>query len=471
MTAPRRFVVVGAGIAGLAAAHRLREIVPADEVVVLDADTRAGGIVATEHAHGFTLETGPDAFITEKPWALALCERLGIADRLVGTSTGERRTWVVQEGRLLPLPDGFLLLAPTALLPLASSPLFSWRGKLRMALDLVLPRRREPGDESLAGFVRRRLGTEALARVADPLMGGIYTADPERLSLAATMPRFLELERRHGSVIRGLRAAAPATAGTAGARYGLFVTPAGGMSDLVTALVRRLPEGALRLGSAVTALARTSTSTDERWTVTTTTDRLDADGVVLATPGFVTGPLLASIDAELARDVGAIRYASSATVTLGYRSADVEGALRGFGFVVPFAEGRPLLACTFASRKFPGRAPEGHELLRAFVGGARRPELVELDDDALVVTVRRQLDELLGIRADPVLTRVRRWRRAMPQYDVGHLDRVAAIEARVAHLRGLALAGAAYRGVGIPDCVRSGEAAAEAVASAARTRP
>jgi oxygen-dependent protoporphyrinogen oxidase len=328
-----------------------------------------------------------------------------------------------------------------------------------MALDLVLPRRDESSDESVAAFVRRRLGREALERAAQPLLGGIYTADAERLSLAATMPRFLELERRHRSLILGLRAEARGRARAAsGARYALFAAPRDGMGTLVTGLARRLPEGVVRLRTSVAGLERRG----ERWTLGTGGEPLTADAIVLATPAQATAALLESLDPALAAPLRAIDYASSATVTLAYRSADAE-RLCGFGFVVPAIEKSPLLACTFASRKFPGRAPDGYELLRAFVGGALRPDLVDLDDDRLVNTVRAELAALLAITAPPVLTRVRRYRRAMPQYAVGHLDRIAMIEARCAALPGIALAGAAYRGVGVPDCVRSGEAAADAI--------
>jgi len=446
-----RVAVVGGGVAGLAAAYRLVERGVGD-LVLLEASERLGGTIATERSGGFTIETGADSLITEKPWAVDLCERLGVT--LIGTREGERRTYVVNRGRLEPLPEGFLLLAPTDLLALARSRLFSWRGKLRMALDLVLPRGPEVPDESLAHFVRRRLGREALERVAEPLVGGIYTADAERLSLEATMPRFREVERRHRSLIRGLGAAA-ATTRAAGARYALFVAPRDGMGAVVEAIARRLPEGSVRLRAPVTAIA----SEGRRWRLVAGGEPLVADAVVLATPAHVAATLLAPLDAELGRLLGGIEYASSATVTLAYRSADLP-ALGGFGFVVPAVERRGLIACTYASRKFPGRAPEGHELVRAFVGGALRPDALARDDAALADLVRGELREIVGITAAPTLTRVHRHRLAMPQYAVGHLERVAAIEARLAALPGLVLAGAAYRGVGVPDCVRSGEAAA-----------
>jgi oxygen-dependent protoporphyrinogen oxidase len=455
MSAARRIAIVGGGIAGLAAAHRLVE--RGVEVVLLEAGDRLGGTIVTERSGGFTLEGGPDAIITEKPWAVELCRRIGFADQLVGTQEGERRTFVVHRGRVEPLPEGFLLLAPTDLSALATSRLFSWPGKLRMALDLVLPRGATDADESVASFVRRRLGREALERVAEPLLGGIYTADAERLSLAATMPRFLELERRHRSLILGLRAGTRTNA--SGARYSLFVAPAAGMGALVDALARRLPEGVVRLRAPVAALGRDG----PRWRLETGADALAADAVVVAAPAPAAARLVGALDAELAELLAGIEYASSATVTLGYRAERLP-PLRGFGFVVPRTEGRALLACTYASRKWPGRTPAGHELVRAFVGGALRPDLLALDDGALIATVRRELEALVGIAAAPVLVRVHRHPGAMPQYAVGHLARVAAIERRIAILPGLQLAGAAYRGVGIPDCVRSGEAAADAVA-------
>ncbi len=305
--------------------------------------------------------------------------------------------------------------------------------------------------------MRRRFGREALERVAEPLAGGIYTADAERLSLAATMPRFRELERRHGSLIRGLRAEAGASR-AAGARYALFAAPADGMGALVEALARRLPEGVVRLRSPVGALAHDGAT----WRLRTAGEVLAADALVLAAPAHAAASLLAPLDAELGRLLGGIDYASSATVTLAYRGADVP-ALGGFGFVVPAVERRALIACTYASRKFPGRAPEGHEMLRAFVGGALRSDALARGEAALVDVVRGELRDLVGITAAPELTRVHRHPLAMPQYAVGHLERVAAIEARAAALPALALAGAAYRGVGVPDCVRSGAAAADQV--------
>jgi oxygen-dependent protoporphyrinogen oxidase len=458
-----KLAVVGGGITGLAAAHRAvelaRERAIALELTLIEARERLGGTIATERADGFLVEAGPDSFLSEKPWALALCRRLGVESRLVRTDDRFRKVFVWHAGRLHPLPDGFQLLAPTRLGPFVASGLFSWRGKLRMALDLVLPRG-PSDDESLGAFVRRRLGREALERVAQPLVAGIYTADPDDLSLAATMPRFCELERRERSIVLGLwranrRAPLP---GTSGARWSLFVTFENGMEELVTALASRLPRASALLGQRVSAIERHGRG----WRVLSAEGAaVEADRVIVATEAYTTGRLLRYVDPALATLLGEISYASSATVTLGFRRRDVPHALDGFGFVVPRTEGRALLACTFSSVKYPGRAPEGHALLRCFVGGALNEGILRSDDVALVASARDELRQALGVSAEPVLTRVARWPKAMPQYHVGHLGRVEAIDRCAAAISGLHLAGGAYQGVGIADCVRSGETAAE----------
>jgi oxygen-dependent protoporphyrinogen oxidase len=460
-----RLVVVGAGISGLAAAHRAveraREQGRPLELTVLEGADRVGGTIQTEQRDGFLVEGGPDSFLSEKPWALALCQRIGLEERLMRTDDRFRRTFVVWGGRLHPLPEGFQLLAPTRLAPLLASGLFSWPGKLRMACDLVLPRGGDP-DESLGAFVRRRLGREALERVAQPLVAGIYTADPDELSLSATMPRFVEMERRERSVILALwRAArkAPAQhAGTSGARWSLFVTLARGMDELVQALAARLPPGAVRLKERVTGVARES----GRWRIATEGGVAhEADALVLAPEAHQAARMLRYVDPALTHLLEGIPHASSATVSLAYRRADVQHPLDGFGFVVPHAERRPIIACTFSSVKYAGRAPDGHVLLRVFLGGALNEGVLQGDDTTLVRTAREQIGPLLGITAEPELARVARHARAMPQYHVGHAARAAAIEQAVSRHPGLRLVGGAYRGVGIADCVRSGEEAAE----------
>jgi oxygen-dependent protoporphyrinogen oxidase len=463
-----RLVVIGAGVSGLAAAHRAVELgaergVSLD-LTVIEARSRAGGTIATEHVDGFLVERGPDSFLSEKPWALALCRRLGLESRLVRTDDRFRKTFVLFYGRLHPLPDGFQLLAPTRFGPFLRSRLLSWPGKLRMGLDLVLPRGAGGDDESLGDFVRRRLGREALERIAQPLVAGIYTADPDSLSLAATMPRFLEAERRERSVILALARAArraPHTAeGTSGARWSLFVTLRDGMEALVRALVDRLPPGAVRLKERVTGLERQN----RRWSIGLADgESFSADAIIIATETHQASRIVRYVDPSMAQLLAEIPYASSATVSLGYRRQDVGHPLDGFGFVVPRVEGRAITACTFSSVKYPGRAPDGHVLLRAFVGGALDDGGVAGTDPALAALARQELARTLGVRAHPVLVRVARHPAAMPQYQVGHLDRIDAIDRAVAAHPGLALAGSAYRGVGVADCVRSGESAAERV--------
>jgi oxygen-dependent protoporphyrinogen oxidase len=459
-----RVAVVGGGIAGLAAAHRAVELARARSVTLdltlLEARDRLGGTIETARMSGFLVEAGPDSFLSEKPWALDLCRRLGLEPRLVGTDERFRRTFVWFRNRLHPLPEGFQLLAPTRLRPFLASRLFSWPGKARMALDLVLPRGGTGADESLGAFVRRRLGRQALERVAQPLVAGIYTADPEELSLAATMPRFLALERARRSIIVGLWQAGrqgPAASGTSGARWSLFVTLRGGMAELVQALAARLPADAVHLKCRVNGIVRRGTA----WAVDGGGTTVEADRVIVAAEAHAASRLLRYVDPPLATLLQVIPYASSATVSLGYGRADIPHPLDGFGFVVPRVEGRALLACTFSSVKFPGRAPAGHVLLRCFLGGALNASMLEGADDDLVHQARQELAVALGVVADPVLVRVARHPAAMPQYVVGHLRTLEAIDARLATMPGLYLAGSAYRGVGIADCVQSGEVAAE----------
>ena len=466
---PPRIVIVGAGIAGLAAALRFVRETPPVDLVVCEAGARPGGVIATERAGAggeYLIEHGPDSFLTEKPEALRLCERLGITDRLVDIQSTAGRVYVVRDGRLVPLPDGFRLVAPTRVMPWLRSPLFSWPGKLRMAMDWVLPRGRlEAGaDESVASFVIRRFGREAYDRVAQPMIGTIYTADAARLSLGATMPRLLEIERRYGSVMRGLaraqRAAGAQAAPAPGRR--LFAAPSDGMQTIVDAATAHLPDGTLRLGASVSAVARTR-ETSRYSVVLADGAAVEADGVVLAVSARAAGRLVRGLDEGLASDLSAIAYASSASVTLAYRRDEVPHPVDGTGFVVPSVERRPILAASFPSVKFPARAPAGRVLIRTFLGGALVPEMVELDDERLVAIVRGEMKALLGVTAAPGLVRVHRHRDAMPQYMVGHLERVVAIEGRLARHPGLALAGGAYRGIGVPDCIRSGEVAAERV--------
>jgi oxygen-dependent protoporphyrinogen oxidase len=466
----RRVIVIGGGIAGLAAAHRVIELNNDRslglEVLLLEASPRLGGSIATERIDDFLVEAGPDSFITEKPWALRLCERLGLTSHLVSTQAAYQKIYIVHQGKLEPLPEGFFLLAPTRLWPFVQTPLFSFSGKLRMAADLLLPRGAMNDDESLGSFVRRRFGAEALERVAQPLVGGIYASDPDKLSLTATMPHFKEMERTKRSIIWAMwseqrRRTCHRESGS-GARWSLFVTLAGGMQEFVDRIARRLPEGSMRPNSPVKNIIYDQTK--RTWRISTAgKETAEASAVILATPAPRTGEMLGCVAKDAAEELKNISYASTVTVSLAYRREDFPSKLDSFGFVVPVIEQRKIMACTFSSLKYPGRAPEGRVLLRAFIGGSLQPELFQDDDATIEKNVREELASLLGVTAQPLFSRIWRHPNSMPQYHVGHEARIRRIEAQLAKFPTLALAGSAYRGVGIADCVRTGEEAAEKV--------
>jgi protoporphyrinogen/coproporphyrinogen III oxidase len=465
--------VVGGGIAGLATAYYLQQKARATgqsaSYTLIESGPHFGGKIFTDVRDGFVIEGGPDSFITQKPAATRLCRELGLGDRLIGTNDDRRKVYVLDGGRLRPLPDGVMLVIPTKFAPFALSPLISLPGKMRMGLDLFIPPRQTNGDESLADFIRRRLGQEALDKIAEPLMAGIHVADPERLSIQSTFPRFVEMERRYGSLIKGMltQKARARQAGNGGHKLPLFMTLRGGLRDMVETLVGRL-EGQLLSGVRVVKLERSpDASESERYRLYLEDGRaLLADAVVLATPAYAAADLVEPMQPELATKLRAIRYVSTATVSLGFRRGEFEHALNGFGFVVSAREDSRLMACTWTSTKFSGRAPDEHVLVRGFVGGPHQEDLASLSDETLIRLVQEELCRTLGASARPVVARVFHWPQANPQYDVGHLDRVAEIEAlAAAGLPGLYLTGSAYRGVGIPDCIEQGQATAAAVAN------
>ena len=467
----RHVVVVGGGISGLAAAERLARDEGVD-VTVVEADVRLGGIVQTERVDGFLIERGPDVVVAAKPATRALCERLGIADRLHGTSV--RGAYVSRRGRLRRLPQGLSGLMPTRLAPLALSGLLSPWGLLRVAAEPLRASGDPAEEETVAAFMVRRLGREMYERISEPLLTGIYAGAGTRLSIDATFPQLRAMERSHGSLLRGFRAraaapaVAPAVAPAAGeAAPSPFLSLPTGMGELVETLEATLARSGrvvVRRATPVRAIVAPEPAAGRPARVTLDGgETLACDAVIVATPAPMTATLLHPVDPLLSREIGAIEQGSTAHVTLGYPLADVPRALDATGYVVPSIEGRAVLACTWASSKLPGRAPADAALFRLFVGGARRPELVDRPDDELVAIARAELAEMLGVRAAPRLVRVTRWRGAMPQYHVGHVARVERIEARAAAHRWLGVAGNAYRGVGVPDCIASGERAAERV--------
>jgi oxygen-dependent protoporphyrinogen oxidase len=470
---PDRVVVIGAGLSGLTTAHRIYQLAGGlrrpIEIVVLEARDRIGGVIWTEQVEGFTLEAGPDSFITNKPWGIELCHRLGLAEQLLETDPGNRRSFVVRNGQLAPVPEGFVLMAPHRILPILTTPVLSWRGKLRFLMDLVIPRRDQDAEESLAAFVRRRLGREALDRLVQPLVGGIYTGDPNDLSLKATLPQYLAMEREHGSLIRaawrqrsGDRDSRRLQRQASGARYGMFVTLAEGMGALPRALEASLPPGTVRTNSAVRRLSRGGPGAP--WIVELLDGSpLEADAVVATTEAHAIARLIDAEDPALALQLRGIPYASSVILNVAYRRDQIQHPLDGFGAVVPAIEGRSILAISFSSIKFPSRAPAGTVLMRVFIGGATRPDLFDLDDQALIDLATRELTELIGATGNPLLVQLARHPRAMPQYILGHLERVETIRRKLAKYPGLFLTGIAFDGVGIPDCVHAAESTAEAV--------
>lgn len=462
--APRRIAVIGGGLSGLAAAHKLLELAPETQITLFEASDRLGGVLGTTERDGFLIERSADMFTTREPWALDLCQRLGIADQLISTNSAGRRAFVVFQGRLVEVPEGFTLMSPAKISAVLKTPLLSWRGKLRLAGEYFVRARKDQRDESLQSFATRRFGKEAFERLIQPLIGGIYTADPAKLSLAATLPQFLQMEREHGSVIAATRKqqrAAKTKEKSSGARYGLFVAPKHGMQTLIDALAARLSSCDLRLSTPV---ERLSAQMDGSWIVQTPGGLPEMfDGVILALKAPIAGRLLMLTSTALATDLAHLPYAGAAVAVMGVRREQISHALDGFGFVVPAVEKRRILAGSFSSVKFAGRAPEGCVLLRVFVGGALQPELLQLDDDAICKLVQEELHELIGLTGEPLFRHVARWTGAMPQYHVDHLKLVESIEGRAKHLPNFALAGNAYRGVGIPFCIRSGEQAAERV--------
>jgi oxygen-dependent protoporphyrinogen oxidase len=477
MFAKKKVIIIGGGITGLSTAYFLHEKskeqgVPVD-ITLIEADNRLGGKITTDRADDFVIEGGPDSFLSAKPWGIALCRKLGLLDRIVQTDPIHKSIYLLSGGRLQSFPEGMNLMIPGRLLPFLSTPLVSWPGKARMGLDLLLPRKTVSFDESIGAFVRRRLGEEAVRTFAEPVLATIYAGDVERLSMRATFPQFMEMEQQFGSLIRGLWIRQQTAKNKTGSdpkkeSFTLFVTLQEGLSGLVQSLREKLQEAGtvFRLGQRVEGVrplrARSSSLEKTGYDIDLSGERISADAVVITTDaGTARGLLAPWEETGIAESLSAIPYASTATVSLGFRREEVAHPLNGFGFVCPRNGRGTLLAATWSSTKFSGRAPASAVLIRSFLGGAHQEEVVNLSDNQLIASVQKELTPILGIRGKPIIARVFKWKKANPQYNVGHLDRVTAIEKGVAHYPGLFLAGAAYRGVGIPDCIEQGQSAAE----------
>lgn len=472
MTRPRTVVIVGGGISGLATAFSLQEKATKAGIpircTILESDISWGGKIVTHRVGEIVTEAGPDSFLSQKQAGLDLCVKLGLDDQLIDTNETGKKASVLYGGRLHDLPEGLLSFVPKQLGSFFRSGLLTWTGLARMGLEIAVPRGPSTGDESLAAFLRRRFGTQAFERVLEPLMAGIYAGDAEQMSLRATFPRFFELEQRHGSIVRGMMAAKKAIlpVPTAQPRRTMFVSLKNGLSDLVTALTGRLTQQGveLRMGARVEAL-RVRSHELGRWMydlILQDGSALSADGVVLATPAYVSADLLRPLSPIAGGLLDKIPYASTATIAMAFPRT-LTSAIEGFGFIVPRAEQRHLIAATWTSLKWPHRAPTDQLLVRCYVGGVGREDILQLDDEKLTTKVQTELSALCDIRVEPSYTEVNRWWKGIPQYTLSHLDRLAQLDAAVSRYPGLVLTGAAYRGVGIPDCIRGGEMAADRV--------
>lgn len=472
MTRLRTVVIVGGGISGLATAFSLQEKAAQAGLpircTILESDASWGGKIITHRIGDIVTEAGPDSFLSQKQAGLDLCMKLGLADQLINTNETAKRASVLYRGRLHDLPEGLLSFVPRQLGPFLHSGLLGWSGLARMGLEFAVPPGSPREDESLAGFLRRRFGAQAYERVLEPLMAGIYAGDAEQMSLRATFPRFFELEQQHGSIIRGMMAAKKSALSAASLqpRRTMFVSLKNGLSELVTALTHCVTRqgGDLRVGARVDAL-RVRSHDPGRWMydlILHDGSALSAESVVLATPAYVSAELLRPLTPIAGGLLDLIPYASTATIAMAFPRA-LTSAIEGFGLIVPRREQRRLIAATWTSLKWPHRAPADQLLVRCYVGGVGREDVLQLGDDALTATVREELAALCGISAAPTYTEVNRWWKAMPQYTIGHLSRLEQLDAAVSRYPGLILTGAAYRGVGIPDCIRDGALAAEHV--------
>ncbi len=464
----KKVVVIGGGITGLSAAyvlHKARHSGEAVDYLLVEKDGRLGGKILTEKIDGFTVEGGPDCFLSEKPWVARMAGELGIEDRIIGSNEASKRTYVFADGRLNQLPDGLMGLVPTKLVPFALSPLISWPGKIRMAFDLVIPQKKTGEDETLGSFVTRRLGREALDKIAEPLIGGIHAGDPDQMSLKASFPRFIQMEQKYGSLIRAMLAGRrnmpkPKPPEPGKAQKTFFMTFRDGMAELTDTIVSRLDKSKILTGKTVD---RIEEKPGRGYVVYINgMEPVEADAVVLAAPADSAAEIVRDLDKEIAENLAGIPQATSATVNLAFKRSDVHKSLEAFGFIVPISEKRKIKAGTYSSTKWNHRTPsDEYVLIRAFVGGARNQELVYQSDEDMIKMVMAELRDIIGLTAEPVMYRIYRWVKGMPQYTVGHLDRVANIEKRLADHPGLYVVGGSYKGVGVGDCINVGSQAAE----------
>ncbi len=470
-----KVIIIGSGIAGLAAAVHLRAGAKVYDkqldITLLEKGSRIGGKVLTERVGDYLVEGGPDSFLPEKVQALHLARQIGLEPELLPSNDEHKGTFIYSRGRLHSLPEGVMLMVPTMFWPMVRSSLISWPGKLRMGLELFVRRRKLQGDESLASFVTRRLGRECLEKIAEPLVAGIHTSDPDDMSVESTFPRFLEMERKSGSLIRGMLAAmqkrphatltGPARPRPGAPRMTYFMSFRNGMQTLSDACADFVGRDSFRLNASVSAVEPRGKGYA---VVLQGGETLEADHVMIGTASYDAAGMIRSFAPEAAGHLDRINWSSSANVSVAFRRADLKVPLKGFGFIIPKAEGRRINAATYSSIKWSHRAPDGQVMLRAFLGGGNREDLVyDLDDQAMLRTVLEELDVIVGIRAEPRFSRIYRWNRAMPKYTVGHMDRMVVLDREVARHPGLHLIGCSYKGIGIGGCVAESQIAAEKV--------
>jgi len=460
-----RIAIIGGGISGLSAAFTLEEKRQSGaeiEYVLFEAAPRLGGVMVTDRADGCLIEAGPDSFLTEKPWAADLCRKIGLGDQLIGSNDADRKTYIVVKNKLVVMPDGLMFMVPTKILPTVLSPLFSLRTKMRMAAEWFHPPHKAEADETVAQMVERHYGSEMVDLLADPLLSGVYGGEATDLSVRAVLPRFADMESKHGSLGRAMLAARKKMAGAAKAPpRPLFSSLKEGMQQMVDAVVARLDAANLRTSSPVQSLI----PQDDGWTVAAGYQSDHFDAVIIAAPAHAAAAVLQSADENLARELASINYSSSVTLTLGYDEKVRRSLPPGFGFLVPRSAGHRMLAATFVHNKFPHRAPENRAIVRCFLGGARDEAILNQTEDQILAIARDDLRQIIGLTAEPIFTRVYKWKSAMAQYSVGHLERLQRIEALRLKIPGLALAGNGFTGIGVPDCVRSGTEAATKVLS------
>lgn len=456
----KKVAIIGGGISSLACAVMLKEA--GIDFVIFEKEKELGGKIKTEYENNFIIEAGPDSYLPEKYWSVQLIKKVGLEEEMLCSNDEHKGTFIYSNGKLHPLPEGVMLMVPTMIMPLLKSSLITWSGKIRMGLELFIPPKKDDSDESLAQFVTRRLGRECLEKIAEPLVAGIHTSNPDNMSVKATFPRFVEMEKKYGSLIKGMITAMknkPASQPNA-KKMTYFMSLKKGMAELVEGCKKFIGEDKILTNKQVSKIVKDNS----RYIVITKDGFQDKyDYVVLGTPSYITAKIIEDMDKHLSSLLNKIEWSSSATISLAYKKSDIDVDLKGFGFIVPRVENRRINACTWSSIKWSFRSPEDYILIRSFVGGGHHEELVDENDEKLINIVREELNDIAKIRANPILTKVYRWYKGMPKYTVGHLERITEIDDTLKIYKGMYLIGCSYKGIGIGDCVKSGFDAAKSI--------